>query len=456
MRPEIIVLDDELSICLFLSMSLEDSYKVHTATTATEAYDILNNHDISLMIVDLMLGRDSGLDVLRKVKEMFPNIQVIMMTAFGDIASSVEAIKLGAQNYLQKPLNIDELRIYITQALEIQRLSRKVELLSEELKARDSYENMVGRSQKMQDLYNLIDKLKNVDSSVIITGESGTGKELVARAIHFSGTRKKEPFITINCAAIPEGLLEEEFFGHKKGAFTGAVSDSAGKLELADGGTFFLDEIAELSMDLQSKLLRVIQEKETMPIGGDAYKKIDVRFIAATNRDLWKMVQSGNFRHDLYYRLKVVEVSVPPLRERQQDIPLLCSQFLRKISKGMDKKVNNLSKKAESLLLNYEYPGNVRELMNVIEYAVVLCEGETIEESDLPENIRKGINKSILGVNDIEEFVKNNFFGLSMKEVEKMMIKAHLERDHHSKRKIAEVLGISERSLFYKIEEYGL
>ena len=339
MRPEIIVLDDEQNICVFLAMSLEDTYCVHTANTPAQALKILEKQKISLILVDLMLGKHSGLDVLRTVKERYPEVVVIMMTAFGNIASSVEAIKLGAYNYLTKPLNMDELKLFIEQALEFQRLNQKVEQLSEELEIRNSYGNMVGRSPQMQKVYQLIDKLKDVDTSVMITGESGTGKELVARAIHYSGRRRQHPFVTVNCAAIPEGLLESEFFGHKKGSFTGAVADSVGKLKLADGGTFFLDEIGELPLELQGKILRVIQEREVSPIGENAYQKIDVRFIAATNRNLWEMVQQGAFRQDLYYRLQVVEIKMPPLRERKQDILMLSEQFLRKIAKEKGIKV---------------------------------------------------------------------------------------------------------------------
>ena len=456
MRPEIIVLDDEQNICVFLAMSLEDTYCVHTANTPAQALKILEKQKISLILVDLMLGKHSGLDVLRTVKERYPEVVVIMMTAFGNIASSVEAIKLGAYNYLTKPLNMDELKLFIEQALEFQRLNQKVEQLSEELEIRNSYGNMVGRSPQMQKVYQLIDKLKDVDTSVMITGESGTGKELVARAIHYSGRRRQHPFVTVNCAAIPEGLLESEFFGHKKGSFTGAVADSVGKLKLADGGTFFLDEIGELPLELQGKILRVIQEREVSPIGENAYQKIDVRFIAATNRNLWEMVQQGAFRQDLYYRLQVVEIKMPPLRERKQDILMLSEQFLRKIAKEKGQAVRGMTKRAEEKLLNYTYPGNVRELINAIEYALVLCDKDTIDEDDLPGNIRFGLNMQAQAACDSEEIIKTYLSGQSIKDVEKTMIELALKESSLSKRQIAENLGISERTLFYKIQEYGL
>lgn len=456
MKPKILVLDDEQGICLFLSMSLEDDYTVLTANTPSQAYKILESQDISLVLVDLMLGRKSGLDVLKTIKVSHPSVAVIMMTAYGNVSSSVEAIKLGAHNYLQKPLNIDELKVFIAQALEFQTLNRKVEVYSEELETRNSYANMVGRSQQMQKVYQLIDKLKRVDTGVLITGESGTGKELVARAIHFSGDRRDKPFITTNCAAIPDGLMEEEFFGHKKGTFTGAVADRQGKLELADGGTFFLDEVGELSLELQSKLLRAIQEKEIRPIGAASPKKIDVRYIAATNRDLWEMVKEGRFRQDLYYRLQVVEIRMPPLRERQQDIPLLCEHFLKRLSREKGQSASGLSKGAEALLMNYNYPGNVRELINALEYAMVISDGPVIEAEDLPESIRLGKGREVESSMGAEEAVKTFLADMSIKDVERLMVKAALERYPQSKRRAAASLGISERTLFYKIQDYGL
>ena len=456
MKPKILVLDDEQGICLFLSMSLEDDYTVLTANTPSQAYKILEAQDVAVVLVDLMLGRKSGLDVLKTITETYPGVAVIMMTAYGNVSSSVEAIKLGAHNYLQKPLNIDELKVFIAQALEFQTLNRKVEAYSEELETRNSYANMVGRSQQMQKVYQLIDKLKRVDTGVLITGESGTGKELVARAIHFSGDRRDKPFVTTNCAAIPDGLMEEEFFGHKKGTFTGAVADRQGKLELADGGTFFLDEVGELSLEMQSKLLRAIQEKEIRPIGAASPKKIDVRYIAATNRDLWAMVQEGSFRQDLFYRLQVVEIRMPPLRERQQDIPLLCEHFLKRLSREKGQNASSLSKGAEALLMGYSYPGNVSELINALEYAMVISDGPVIEADDLPESIRLGKGHEVQNSMGAEEAVKAFLADMSIKDVERLMVKAALERYPQSKRRAAASLGISERTLFYKIQDYGL
>lgn len=455
MRSKILVLDDESNICVFLSMSLEDTYDVYTATTPTQAYKILEKHEIDLALIDLIIGRYNGIDVLRTIREKYLDTSVIMMTAFGNIHSSVEAIKLGAFNYLQKPLNLDELRLCIDQALEFRRLNQKVEYLSEELEMRNRYGNMVGCSPPMQKIYKLIDKLKDVDTNVMITGESGTGKELVARAIHYAGLRKNGPFVTVNCAAIPSGLLESELFGHKKGAFTGAIADNGGRLLAADGGTFFFDEISEMPLELQSKILRVIQEREVQPVGGEKYQSLNVRFVAATNRNLWESVQQGTFRSDLYYRLQVIEVKMPPLRERKQDIPILCEQFINRSAKSKGRQVPTITRRAEKLLIEYTYPGNVRELINAIEYAMVLCEDNVIDVDDLPANIRMGAEPS-QNQRAPEQAIESYLKSRSIRDVECEMIKLALADKLLTKRQIADRLGISERTLFYKMREYEL
>ncbi|HWQ30052.1 MAG TPA: sigma-54 dependent transcriptional regulator [Negativicutes bacterium] len=456
MKPNILILDDEPGICTFLSISLESTYHVHIANTPAQAYEIIESKDIRLLLLDLVIGKFSGMEVLCTIKSQHPEIVVIMMTAFGNISSSVDAIKAGAYNYLTKPLNLDELQIFISQALEFQSLNRKVEYLSEELGIRNSYWNMVGKSYQMQRVYKLVEKVRDIDTSIIITGESGTGKELVARAIHFSGARREQPFICVNCAAIPAGLLEEEFFGHKKGSFTGAFSDKLGKLELADKGTLFLDEIGDLPMELQGKLLRVLQEKETVAIGGKESKHIDVRFVSATNMDLWSMVQKGKFRQDLYYRLNVLEIPMPPLRERKQDIPLLCEQFVAKLSKEKDLHITGMTKRAEALLLQYSFPGNVRELVNAIEYAMILCDSDIIDADDFPPGIRYESDVSDTASMDIEKFARAYLSGVSIKDMERILLKINLEQNPQSRRAVAKILGISERALFYKIQEYGL
>ena len=463
MKHSILIIDDEKSICTFLALALEDEFDVHTANSKDEAFRILKERKIHLAVLDLLLGDSNGLDVLQEIKRQYADMAVIMMTAFGDIHTSVEAIKRGAFHYLCKPVNLEELTCYIRQALEFQNLSRQVSDLSNalvELEQRTYYGDIIGKSAPMQRVYQMIDRVKNVDASVVITGESGTGKELVARAIHRNGTRSGENFVAVNCAAIPENLLEEEFFGHVKGSFTGAVADKKGKLELADGGTLFLDEVGDMPLSLQGKLLRALQEKETMPIGGSQYRKIDVRVISATNRDLLAMVKEGTFRQDLYYRLHVVEIHLPPLQERKQDIPDLCQSVIARIAGDMNRNIRGLTPDAERLLMKYHYPGNVRELVNILEYACILCSGEYIDELDLPDELRREPSPN----SDVSEgaaltpaeAVRQYLSGMSIKDVEKLLIENALAENPQSKRTAAKALGISERSLFYKIQEYEI
>lgn len=459
MRKTILIVDDEKSICTFLAIALEDEFETVTVNTSKQAIELLDTMRIHLVLLDLMLGKEYGLDLLTQIKERHSAVPVIMMTAYGDINTSVEAIKRGAFQYICKPVNIEELKLYANQAMEYQDLSRRVESLSTELKEleqRTYYGDIIGKSEPMQRIYQLIDKVKDVDSSIVITGESGTGKELVARAIHKNGPRAKENFVSINCAAIPEGLMEEEFFGHIKGSFTGAMSDSKGKLELADHGTLFLDEVGDMPLFLQSKLLRVLQEKEMMPIGGNSYKKIDVRVICATNRNLMAMVQEGAFRNDLYYRLNVIHIHVPPLRERKQDIPELSENILKRLAKNMKRSITGFTPEAERFLLEYNYPGNVRELINLLEYACILCNGTKIDVGDFPEDIhgaKKSSNSNDLTLKEIfETYLK----GMSMQEVERLLVQAALKEHPQNNRAAAQQLGISERSLYNKIKEFNL
>ena len=463
MKHSILIIDDEKSICTFLALAMEDEFDVYTANSAPEAFEIMKTHKIHLAVLDLLLGDSNGLDVLQEIKRQYADIAVIMMTAFGDINTSVEAIKRGAFHYLCKPVNLDELICYIRQALEFQNLSRQVEDLSNalvELEQRTYYGDIIGKSEPMQKVYRMIDRVKDLDTSIVITGESGTGKELVARAIHRNGSRSGENFVAINCAAIPENLLEEEFFGHVKGSFTGAVADKKGKLEQANHGTLFLDEVGDMPLSLQGKLLRALQEKETMPIGGSQYRKIDVRVICATNRNLLSMANEGSFRQDLYYRLHVVEIHMPPLRERKQDVPYLCQSVIARIAGDMNRKIRGLTPEAERLLMKYHYPGNVRELINILEYACILCSGEYIDELDLPDELRRDVSPKDdvkkTAVLSAADAVREYLSGMSIKDVEKLLIGNALTANPQSRRAAAKTLGISERSLFYKIQEYEL
>ena len=452
MRENILIIDDEIGICTSLTFALEDKYNVKSAINPIDGIRLMREECFNLCLLDLKIGEYSGLDVLDEIKQIDKNLIVIIMTAYGTIDSSVQAIKKGAFTYLTKPINLDELYVTIEQALEYQRLNAKVEYLSQELENKYSYNGIIGKSPSMQNVFKIIDKLKDVDTNVVITGESGTGKELVARAIHYSGKRRKERFVEVNCAAIPEGLLESELFGHKKGSFTGAIKDEKGKFEFADNGTVFLDEIGDIPFALQAKLLRVLQEKEYTPVGSNEKKKLNIRIISATNKDLRAMVKEGEFRQDLYFRLNVIEINLPPLRDRKQDLPLLFNHFIKLHNKELNKEIKGLSKEAERILFNYNYPGNVRELSNIFEYAMVLSNDAIIEYDDLPEEVKRHKTS-----NTIKDSVfAEDIIGLKLKEIEKIVIKASLIRNGGHRKATAEMLGISEKGLRNKIIEYQI
>ncbi len=452
MKKSVLIIDDELGICTSLTLALEDIYNVKATVNASVGLGYLKEECFNVCLLDLRIGEHNGIDVLSEIKKIDNNIVVIIMTAYGTIDSSVEAIKKGAYTYLTKPLKISELYILIEQALEYQQLNEKVEYLNQELENKYVYNGIIGRSPSMKSVFKLINKLKDVDTNVVITGESGTGKELVARAIHYSGRRKKEYFEEVNCAAIPEGLLEEELFGHKKGSFTGAIEDKKGKFEYANNGTIFLDEIGDMPFSLQAKLLRVIQQKEFTPIGSNEKKKLNIRIIAATNKDLKAMVEHGEFRQDLYFRLNVIEINLPSLREKKQDLPLLFVHFIQQYNQELNRNIKGLSKAAERKLLDYNYPGNIRELANIFEYAMVLSNGDIIEVGDLPEEIKRYKAEAANGDNLFTE----DLAGLSMKEIEKRVIKFNLQKNGGHKKATAEALGISEKGLRNKIIEYKI
>ena len=454
MKSNILIVDDELSTCTLLSLALEDQYNAEYATSAADALSLVKTKRFDAVLLDLMIGRDDGIEVMKQIKAYDPQLPVVMITAFGSIKTSVNAMKNGAFTYLSKPLDLDELRVFIEQALSVRRLSDEIDYLSRELKERYQYQEMIGKSESMQNVYSLIEKLNNVDSTVIVTGESGTGKELAARAIHYSGKRKKERFVVINCAAIPENLLEEELFGHKRGSFTDATQDKKGKFEIADRGTIFLDEIGDMPFSLQSKMLRVIQQKEFSPLGGNELRHVDVRIIAATNHNLAAMVQQGRFREDLYYRLSVVTIPMPALRDRKEDIPLLCKHFIKRFNAEQNKSVKGISAKAERILADYDYPGNIRQLANILEHAMILSSGERIEAADLPIDVcnRTRVN----GNADQELCLKQLLAGMPMHTLEQLAISATLEKNGGRKDITAQQLGISIRGLQNKITEYKL
>ena len=452
MNASILIIDDEPGICTSLTLALEDRYRVEATTSPEEAIHLLKEGCYNLCLLDLRIGRYDGIELLDELKRIDKDLEVILMTAYGSINSSVEAIRRGAYTYLTKPLNIDELYDEIEKALRRQELNGAVVFSASRKETELPYAGIVGQSPAIRNIFRLIDKLKDVDTNVLITGESGTGKELVARALHSMGRRKNENFEEVNCAAIPESLLEEELFGHKKGSFTGAIEDKKGKFEFAHNGTIFLDEIGDMPLTLQAKLLRVLQEKEYTPIGSNARKKVNVRVISATNKNLAALVDEGAFRLDLYYRLKVVEIKLPALRERKQDLPLLFEMFIKKYNGEFGKDIKGLSKEVEFALLRYPYKGNIRELENIFEYAMVLCSGELITIEDLPEEVRASEDA---GVRDSGVFMED-LTGLSFQEMERRMIKATLKKNNGHRRKTAAMLGISEKCLRNKILEYNI
>jgi two-component system response regulator AtoC len=453
MKPKVLIIDDEQSICITLATAMKTKYDAKYSTSADQGMEMLQTEKYHLVFLDLRIGEDNGLDVLKAIKSFDQTIAVIMMTAYGTIDSSVEAIKNGAYNYLSKPINIDEALLVAEQALHLRSLNEQVLFLTNELQPCGNYHGIVGNSPAMCKIFKLIEKIKDNDISIMITGESGTGKELVAKAIHASSSRSQKKFVAVNCAAIPEGLLEEELFGHRKGAFTGAITDTYGKFGLADQGTIFLDEIGDLPLSMQGKILRVIQEKNYAPIGSDNSIAIDVRIIVASNRDLGEMVQKGLFRLDLFYRINVMSIELPPLRERRQDILPLCDHFIELYANAQEKDIHGLTKGAQRLLLEYDYPGNVRELSNIMEYAVAICDSGTIQTTDLP---RATANLSLSTFITPQINPAEYFRDLSIRDIEKLIIADRLSYFNGHQGKTAASLGISDKGLRNKMQTYSL
>ncbi|MED4728421.1 sigma-54 dependent transcriptional regulator [Aneurinibacillus migulanus] len=444
----VMVIDDEPTICQSLTFALEDEYHVYAFTDPREALPLLERMEIAIVLLDLKIGEYDGMEILEEIKRISPSTIVIIMTAYGSIPSSVEAMRKGAFSYATKPLHIDELEVLIQKAEEVYALQSKVRWLSDELEKVTDNNGLIGESAAMREIFTLIDKVKDIGSNILITGESGTGKEVVARTIHYESKRRNKRFQAINCAAIPSHLLESELFGHEKGAFTGALQRKAGLFVLADGGTIFLDEIGEMDLALQGKLLRVLQERKVMPVGGTEEIEIDVRIIGATNRDLTKEVKENRFREDLYYRLNVIPIHLPPLRERKEDIPLLMEFFVRKISAKMGKPVEGVTEEALRLLQQYSFPGNIRELQNMVERAIALTNSSCIQKDDLPTEIK----------NHTRAFISNTlipiYVGETMEDVEKKVILHNLAAFNGNQRRTAQIIGIGERTMRDKVKKY--
>ena len=447
----LLIIDDEPAICASLSFALEDSFSVAEAHSAAEGLRAIGNREFDIVLLDLKLGLDDGVEVLKQIKTEKPRMVVIMMTAFGSIHSSVAAMKAGAFYYLTKPINMDELRMLLGKATGYLDLESKVQYLNNKLTEVYEVGGIVGQSTAMQQVVAQIEKLRNVDANVLITGESGTGKELVAKALHFGGARKNEAFEAINCAAIPLELLESELFGHEKGAFSGAVQRRKGLFELADRGTIFLDEIGEMDLKLQAKLLRVVQDKEILPVGSEQRKKVDVRILAATNRDPRQLLREGKFREDLFFRLNVVNIHLPALRERPDDIPPLVQFFFAKYGRKMGRSVPKVEEAALAALARHPYQGNVRELENIIEKTMVFLTGDAVHLDDLPLEVRQRSFSD--KVTPTGELIPVRI-GQDMDTIQRNVILATLNHFQGNKQKTAEVLKISERKLWYKLKEY--
>ena len=455
----ILVVDDEPNYLVVLSELLkEEGFEVLTAQRGEEGLRIVEETDLDLVITDMRMPGMDGVELLRAVKSYNTNLPVIMITAFGEVEKAVIAMKAGAYNYLVKPFNNEELLVNIRKAIEHYSLVRENLRLRDEARIRFGFANIIGKNARMQEIYRLIEKVAPTPASVLITGESGTGKELVARAIHVNSPREKGPFISVNCAALPETLLESELFGHERGAFTGATALRKGRFELADSGTLFLDEIGDIPLLLQSKLLRVLQERSFERVGGDRSINVDVRIITATNRDLKNEVDEGRFREDLYYRLNVLHIHMPPLRERADDIPMLTEHFINKFAKMLSKPDLRISGEALRYLVGLPWAGNVRELENTIERAAILCSNDVIKPEDVhPDMVSEKEETCWSPDVDLEKFLPANLpLPDVLSGVEERMVKRALEEADYVQARAAEALGITKSLLQYKIKKYNL
>lgn len=450
MKFNVLIVDDEKNIREGLGKALElEEYNVLLAGDGREALNVLNNEEVDLIITDLKMPVMSGEELLKKVASAYPTVPVIILTGHGTIESAVNAMRDGAYDFITKPLNLDRLSLLVKRALANRELVLKHRALQDEINLigeRNRYAKIIGKSSQMRRVMEVVEQVAATKASVLITGDSGVGKELIADAIHKLSPRKEKPHIKVHCAALTESLLESELFGHEKGAFTGAVSRKRGRFELAHTGSIFLDEIGEISQSVQIKILRVLQDKRFERVGGEETQEVDVRIISATNRDLRSEIEKGNFREDLFYRLNVVNIHVPPLRERKEDIPLLAAAFLQEFAEENGKQIEGIDHKANLALYNYSWPGNIRELRNSIESAVVMCKGNIISPEDLPPSVLSGEEGSYIKID----------LGVSLEEAERVIIESTLNYCSGNKSKTAEVLGIGRKTLHRKINEYAI
>lgn len=450
MKPKILVVDDEASHRKMIEAVLSDEgYEIKQADDGQAAIDEVGKGFFDLILMDIRMGKVGGIEALSQIKDISPGIPIIIMTAYASVDTAVEALKAGAYDYLTKPLDIDELKILVGKALRFHQLEKENIYLKERLNDRFDFSNIIGRGAAMKSLFDTMALVAPSEATVLIFGESGTGKELIADAIHQNSSRKDQPFIKVNCAALPETLLESELFGHEKGSFTGAVSRQQGRFQLAHKSSIFLDEVAEMAPTTQAKILRVLQEREFEPLGGNQTIQVDTRVIAATNKNLEEEIKTGRFREDLYYRLNVVNLDVPPLRERREDISLLADFFLKRYAEKNKRIIKGFTPRAMDLLMRYDWPGNVRELENVVERAVILARGEMVTPAEFPDILLQ-----------LDPEIKATYVNLSpgrtLKDVEKDMIIRTLEETGGNRTHAAKILGISRRTLQLKLKEYGI
>jgi two-component system response regulator HydG len=448
-KEKILVVDDEQSHRTMLKAVLgKEGFEVSEADDGTSAVKAVENDTFDLILMDIRMTDMDGIEAITEIKKFSPSIPVIMMTAYASVKTAVEALKSGAYDYLTKPLDMDELKILIRKALNYYHLQKENIFLRERLADRFDFSQIIGRSRAMKELFETLSLIAPSDATVLIYGESGTGKEIVANAIHQNSPRAQKPFIKVNCAALPETLLESELFGHERGAFTGAVTRKAGRFQLADGGSLFLDEISDMSLTTQVKLLRVLQEREFEPLGSTKTVHVDIRLVAATNKDLEAEVKEGQFREDLFYRLNVVSIHLPPLRKRKDDIPLLAEHFFRVYQEKNKSSLKGFLPKTMDVMIRYDWPGNVRELENVVERAVLFSRGEFISPEDLPPHLQ--------GSEYQEQSLVSVPPGITLKDVEKEVILQTLGETKGSRTQTARILGISRKTLQNKLKEYGI
>ncbi|MEK6224416.1 MAG: sigma-54 dependent transcriptional regulator [Thermodesulfobacteriales bacterium] len=448
----VLLVDDDKSFRRVIEYQLvEEGYEVITADNGSIGLDILNNKKIDLVITDIRMPEMNGLELLKRLKEISYDVIVIVVTAYGSIESAVEAMQLGANDYITKPVDKNELLLKVEKALKFKDLLIENKTLRELLSGSFNFENMIGKSSALKEVYEIVSQVAKTDSSILIQGESGTGKEVLAKAIHFNSLRNTKPFIVINCGAIPENLLESELFGYKRGSFTDAVTDKTGKFEAAEGGTIFLDEIGELPLKLQVKILRTLQNKEIDKIGELNPRKVDVRIIAATNQDLKELVEEKRFRDDLYYRLSIIPISLPPLRERQGDIPLLAINFLDKFAELFGRTGIKYDDEVIKVFYKYHWPGNIRELENLIHRLVILCQREIISVDDLPKEL---LEEKKSGMDNYTVAIPEN--GIDLKNLERELIIQALVKKNWNQTQAAKLLNISRNSLIYSMQKYGI